>query len=225
LTIQPDYQPALAGRAVMTGRLAVTFRPPNWKQQLLEAERDAQRAVDLDASDAVAYYALGRVRQGEGRIADAIEANSQALELNPNYVRALITQGGLLILNGQAALALAPEQMALELSPLDPARYIGPMYWICHAYMHLSRFRDAITWCEKSDSIVPYFFSLADLVAAYAAIGEPEKAAAAKAQLLKLKPEFSITWYKNLKLSDNPVWEKEIEENIYAWMRKAGVPE
>jgi hypothetical protein len=43
--------------------------------------------------------------------------------------------------------------------------------------------------------------------------------------LLKLKPEFSITWYKNLKLSDNPVWEKEIEENIYAWMRKAGVPE
>jgi adenylate cyclase len=91
--------------------------------------------------------------------------------------------------------------------------------------MHLSRFRDAITWCEKSDSASPYFFSLADLVASYAALGEREKAAAAKAQLLKLKPEFSITWYKNLKLSDNPVWEKEIEENIFAWMRKAGVPE
>jgi hypothetical protein len=91
--------------------------------------------------------------------------------------------------------------------------------------MHLKQFRDAATWCEKSVAIYPSFWPHTDLVAAYTALGEVERAEAAKAKLFKLKPDFTIGWYKNLKLSENPVWKKEIEENIWSNLRKAGVPE
>jgi hypothetical protein len=40
-----------------------------------------------------------------------------------------------------------------------------------------------------------------------------------------MNPEFTIGFYKGLKLSTNPVWLKEIETNIWANLRKAGIPE
>jgi hypothetical protein len=52
-----------------------------------------------------------------------------------------------------------------------------------------------------------------------------EKAAISKEKLLKLNPQFSINWYKGLKLSSNPIWLKQVEENVWANLRKAGIPE
>jgi tetratricopeptide (TPR) repeat protein len=92
--------------------------------------------------------------------------------------------------------------------------------------MHLKKFEDAIDWCERSFAqAAGDYWALTDLVAAYTMVGKPDKAAAAKDKLLKMNPKFSISFYKDLKLSSNPVWLKEIEENIWAPMRRAGIPD
>jgi hypothetical protein len=91
--------------------------------------------------------------------------------------------------------------------------------------MHLGKFKDAIAWCEKSFSMAAGYWALTDLVAAYTALGDVNKAASSKALLLKMNPGFSIGFYKGLKLSSNPTWLKEIEENVWANLRQAGIPE
>jgi len=224
IEIEPDFEPALAGRATMLSALATAYPGPDRTKQILEGERDAQKAVSLDPTDPNAHHALARVRLHQSRPEEALQEVDQALQFNPNYIPALANRGLFLILNGRAASAFEPLQRALDLSPLDPYRGTT-MFYMCHAHMHLKQFRDAATWCEKSVAIYPSFWPHTDLVAAYTALGEVERAEAAKAKLFKLKPDFTIGWYKNLKLSENPVWKKEIEENIWSNLRKAGVPE
>jgi adenylate cyclase len=221
---EPDFEPALAGRATMLIGLANAYPGPDRAKQILEAEKDAQKAVSLDPTDPNAYFALARVRWGQSRTEEALQEVDQALEINPNHIPALHSRGLFLILNGRAASALEPLQKALNLSPLDPLRGVV-MFHICHVYMHLKQFPDAVKWCEKSTAMWPNFWPHSDLVAAYAALGEVERAEVAKANLLKLKPDFTIGYYKNLRISENPVWKKEIEENIWSNLRKAGVPE
>lgn len=222
--IEPDFEPALAGRSLMLSQLAILNPGPDRAKLILEAEKDAQKAVSMDPTDANAYYALARVRQAESRTKEALQAADQGLEINPNHIPALSVRGLYLILNGRSASAFEPLQKALDLSPLDPYRG-GTMFYMCHACMHLGKFRDAVKWCEKSAAIWPNFWPYSDLVAAYAALGEVEQAETAKAKLFKLKPDFTIGFCKSLKMSGNPVWKEEIEKNIWANLRKAGVPE
>jgi TolB-like protein len=224
LQVQPEFEPALVGRGGMRISLASAYPGPNKDQQLLDAERDGLRAISLDASDPRAYYLIGQVRTFQARTEEAILAIDEAIDLNPNFPNALAQRGLLMFLNGQAALAFEPLQKALELSPLDPSRGIW-LSWVCHAYIHLGKHSDAISWCEKSASLAPFWLNLSDLVAAYTALGDVEKAEAAKAKLLKIQPDFSITWIKNLNLSNNPVWRKQAEENFWSYERKAGIPD
>jgi adenylate cyclase len=224
IEIEPDFEPALAGRAMTLAQLAQSYPGPDRAKLILEAEKDAQKAVSLDPTDANAYFALAWVRQTQSRTKEALQAADQALEINPNHIPALTVRGLYLILNGRSASAFEPLQKALDLSPLDPYRG-RTMFYMCHACIHLGKFGDAVKWCEKSAAIWPNFWPYSDLVAAYAALGEVEQAETAKANLFKLKPDFTIGFCKSLKFSENPVWKEEIEKNIWANLRKAGVPE
>jgi TolB-like protein len=110
------------------------------------------------------------------------------------------------------------------------ARRIHPdsvvMDMLCHAHMHLAKFQDAIDWCNKSYALnMGDYWALTDQVAAYTATGDFEKTARAKDKLLKLNPKFTMGFYKGRNISNNPVWPKEVEENVWSYLRKAGVPE
>ena len=158
------------------------------------------------------------------RIDEAIQENALALEFNPNYVEATAYKGLLLTLNGQADLTIAHERKALDLSPLDPARYL-PIYYACNAYTLLGRFEEAVPWCERSVSIHPFWANCAVSVAAYTALGNVEKAATMKAKLHQVKPDYSIGWAKNNGYSKNPVLLQQREDNLYKYQRKAGIAE
>lgn len=224
LEIDPHFEPALAGRARALAAIATNFPGSERQQQIVETERSAREAIALDPSDPIAHHALARSLGLQTRNGEAISANSQALDLNPNYVDALSWHGFLHILNAQASMAIPPASRALELSPLDPARSAF-MFTICHANMHLGKYQEAVNWCEKSASISPNWGNTADLVAGYTALGEKASADIAKEKLLKIHPGVSITWYRNLRFSNNPVWLKEVEEHIWANLRKAGIPD
>jgi TolB-like protein len=223
---QLDYEPALAGRSRMLSYLALSFPGPAKDQQLVDAERYARKAISLEPMDPAAFYALAYTRFVQFRIAEALAANERAIELNPNFVDAVGFEGLLLILNGQAAKSFEWTEKGLELSARDPLLYMRLGYK-CHAYVHLAKFRESTEWCEKSVANFPSWPALSDLVAAYTVLGETKRAEAAKVQLLKLYPEFSVDWYQKtrgyLNGSANPVFLKEITENIWNNLRKAGL--
>ena len=225
LTRQSDYPSAFVGLSRVDAYLADFQGGPQYFQLLSTAERNAKLAISLDPFDASAHLALSTSLMYQVRTEEALRANARALELNPNYPEALNVLGMLKIFTGKAAEGIPHFERALELSPLDPSRFLT-FFRFCHAYMHIGKFEKAIAKCEDSIEGLPnYWPPSSDLLAAYTALGNREKAEAEKVRLLRIKPDFSISSYRALRYSNNPQWRKEIEENIWANLSKAGIPE
>ena len=93
---------------------------------------------------------------------------------------------------GRAAEALAPVEKAIRLSPRDPDLFVW-YFVLCHAHTHLARDASAIEWCNKSIATgKTFYFAYVDLASAYAWRGQKAEAAAAVAELLKLRPGFTV---------------------------------
>ena len=63
-----------------------------------------------------------------------------------------------------------------------------------------------------------------DLASAYAWTGKADESHAAVAELLKLKPNYTVDAWAHERLSDNPVFLAEYQR-IIEGLRKAGLPE
>ena len=115
---------------------------------------------------------------------------------------------------------------ALGLSPRDPELYVW-YFVFCHANTHLARDAQAIDWCLKSMATgKTFWFAYVDLASAYAWRGQNAEAAAAVADLLKLRPGYTVQQLtqEGWGFSDNPTFRKEYQR-IIEGARKAGLPE
>jgi predicted Zn-dependent protease len=131
-----------------------------------------------------------------------------------------------LIVTGRAAEALAPVEKALRLSPLDPELYVW-YFVLCHANTHLARDSPAIEWCNKSIATgKTFYFAYVDLASAYAWRGQKAEAAAAVAELLKLRAGFTLQTLEQegAGASANPAFRREFQR-IVEGARRAGLPE
>jgi adenylate cyclase len=131
-----------------------------------------------------------------------------------------------LIVIGRAAEALAPVEKAIRLSPRDPELYVW-YFVLCHAHTHLARDTSAIEWCNKSIATgKTFWFAYVDLASAYAWRGQKAEAAAAVAELLKLRPGYTVQTLEQegSGASDNPAFRREYQR-IVEGARKAGLPE
>jgi TolB-like protein len=225
IQMDPSNDTAHAHRLVNAIYILLNYKAHDRPRLLSQLNKDVAYLEGLGVLDAMGHRALARARYFQGRNEEALQQIDESLQIDPNDADALTSKTLFLIVNGKAASAIDTGMKALAVSPREPDR-AGVYFDLCHASMHLKKFQDAIDWCEKSFALAAGdYWALTDLVAAYTAIGDREKAASAKAKLIKMNPEFSIGFYKGLKLSSNPIWQKEIEENIWAYLRKAGIPE
>ena len=71
-----------------------------------------------------------------------------------------------------------------------------------------------------------YWFAYIDLVSAYGATGQLEQAQLSLTELNKIRPDFTIQWYREFgyALSSNPQFRREIDD-ILDGLRKGGVRE
>jgi tetratricopeptide (TPR) repeat protein len=95
------------------------------------------------------------------------------------------------------------------------------------AQLLLGEYRQAVESLEKAkglgwDELTVYLF----LAAAYAQKGDDaENAAAARAEVLRLVPGYTIASHKAKGHSRNPEYIRLVEAHLYAGMRKAGFTE
>ena len=159
-----------------------------------EALDAAQRAIELDDQDANSFFTLGRVYLARREYSQAIDALEHALELNPSLAVTYCGLGDSLAYEGRLDEAIEQFDIAIKLSPHDPFRWAFFSY---RSLAHLFRgeFTEAASWARKSVQIPnAQYWARAHLVAALGQLGNEDQARIALADLLKVKPEFSLAF-------------------------------
>ena len=223
---QADYSPALVGRAFCSVMPLMTLMesPPDRAQRLADAERQLREATAIDSTDASAYATLCCARWLRGDLEGATAASDEAVQINPNLPFALGMKARCLSSNGQQEEAIDLAQRALALSPREPSRIL----WILImgvAHLRLGRYQDAVFWLEKSALHIRDWSVYSFLAAAYAQLGDTAKAESAKQRLLEVAPNFSIDFYKSLRVPNSPSAQKQLAETYFAGLRMLGIPE
>ena len=193
---------------------------------LVRADEAATRAIATAPNYAHAHYVKAEVLGLSGRFDPALAAYDRAIALDRNHAAAYVGRARNLNVIGRAADALAPVEKAIRLSPRDPELYVW-YFVLCHANTHLARDAQAIDWCLKSIATgKTFWFAYVDLASAYAWRGQQAEAATAVAELLKLRPGFTVRTLvqEGSEVSDNPAFRKEFQRLVEG-ARKAGLPE
>ena len=226
LRLDPDNSEARVGLA----HALILIHRNRWDPEraliLARADEAVTRAIALSPNYAHAHYVKAEVLALSRRFEAALATYDRAIALDPNHAAAYVSRGRALIAIGRAAETVAPVEKAIRLSPRDPDLFIW-YYVLCHAHTHLARDAQAIEWCLKSTATGKSFFGAwTDLAAAYAWRGQKAEAAAAVAELLKVRPGFTVEQLAQdgSGYSDNPTFTKEFER-IVEGARKAGLPE
>ena len=190
------------------------------------AEALVARVLSVEPNNATAHWINGALLLAKKQLSAAIAEQSAIIAIDSNFAWAHADLGYLQTLTGRAAEAFPELETALRLSPRDPSRNIWE-FLICNAHAHLAQWDQVIEWCRKSIATVPSsHFAYAYLAAAYGWTGRGAEAHAAVAELLKLKPGFTLQSFVAFgrELSDDPTYLRE-HSGIAEGMRKAGVPE
>jgi adenylate cyclase len=186
-----------------------------------EISAGTQTAVALDDRDPWAHFAQGTLFLRLRRSAESARALRRALELNPNFALAHALLGNSLSLQGAYQEAVASAEHALRLSPRD--RLVGTYASLALVQVHFAagRYSECVSWARNTIEKSPEWLGgHSFLTAALAIEGDLAAAAEARDELLRLRPEYSLTW-----MTENTLQTGELAERLCEGLRKAGVPE
>ena len=226
LRIDPENSQARVGLAQALTLVYRNRSDPEPAKVLARADEAASRAIAAAPNNAQAHYVKAEVLGLSNRFDAALATYDRAIALDHNHAAAYVGRARNLNVIGRAAEALAPVERAIRLSPRDPELYVW-YFVLCHANTHLARDAQAIDWCLKSIATgKTFWFAYVDLASAYAWRGQQAEAAAAVAELLKLRPGFTVQTMvrEGAETSDNPAFRREFQR-IVDGTRKAGLPE
>jgi adenylate cyclase len=196
--------------------------PP--EQTVRELNDLSTRAISLDRDDPRVWQMRSYALLLQGQWQGALDANAEALRIDPYSSRVVGGQGFLLLMTGRPAEALPVLDRALALDPRSP-KLPSYLQYQCSAHLNLGQYDEAIAACEKALALDGNWFQYLFLLGALAEKGDMAKAEVAKARLLKLKPDISIARLKAARLWANPLYQQQREANLYAGLRKMGIPE
>jgi tetratricopeptide (TPR) repeat protein len=207
------------GRTTLESEFELDFRTPRNEALLQEMDNDSRRAVALDSRDARAWFSRAMTLAFLGRFEAALEANDRAVALDPS--RFSMQRSWLYVMSGQSEKALAEmAQRNARAGGVDTDLFL----W-CHVKVHLARYGEAIADCERAVASDNDYWIYLDLTAAYAETGDMTRAAAARAELMKRVPDFTLSRFDAKRFATHPVWIEEIRTRFIPGLRKAGVPE
>jgi tetratricopeptide (TPR) repeat protein len=186
-----------------------------------EAVRAARRAVELDDQDAFTHFALGRSHALKGEYESAIAEVEIAIALNPSFAPAYYSLGNSLTILGRASEAIPHIESAMRLSPHDP--YFGQfMLRMSETLFYMEEFEESVEWARRSlRQPNVQWTRWAMLASALSRLGKEEEAHRCVDPLLRLKPEASVTFVRDVWLHND----SEPFARFLDGLRKAGLPE
>ena len=182
----------------------------------------ARAALEAEIDDPTAMANAGWVLATLAHDLDAgLAAIDGAIKLGPNSAYAQSLGGWVMTFVGDQETALNRLNEALRLSPSDPLAYRF-LTGAAVANLLMGRFDEAVSFGEEARRRQtrwgPTFRTLA---AAYAQLGQLDKAKEALARLLEREPSATISHYR----SRLPYRIPEQAEKLWEGLRKAGLPE
>ncbi|MGX9432567.1 tetratricopeptide repeat protein [Bradyrhizobium sp. LeoA1S1] len=224
LRLDPDNVEAMIGKA----RCLMVGVNNRWSASVVEDKKQAidliDRVLSKSSASASAHWTKGTLLLF-GHPEEALAEYDAALEIDPNNPAVYAAKAIALVVSGRAREAFSPVQLALRLSPRDPFTFQW-RFWLCHAHLHLHQYGEAIEECGRSVNLNSNLYAYVDLTSAYGATGQLEQAQRSLTELNKLRPDFTIHWYRDLaySMSTNPQFRREIDD-ILDGLRKGGVRE
>ena len=226
LRIDPDNVQANVGLAQALIHIFRSRWEPDRARVLARADEAATRATAVAPDHAQAQSVKAEILGLQRRSDEALATYDRAIALDRNLTTAHVGRARHLIVSGRAADAVGSVERAIRLSPRDPDLYLW-YYVVCHAHTHLGRDAMTIEWCLKSVATGKVFWHVwVDLASAYTWRGQTAEAAAAVAEILKLRPGLTVQqMVEDARAgSDNETFRKEYQR-IAEGVRKAGLPE
>jgi adenylate cyclase len=220
IALDPNFALAHAELAYIQ-YVHVTWRvhPERREAQLAKGFANARRALQLEASLALANRALGNLHLRAREYADALIWSRRAVELNPGEAESHAWLANVLSYVGRSAEALEQLDYARRLDPLQPPLWD---FYIGRALVHLGRYEEALPWLEASVRRVPTLGHWRRYVAAaLAQLGRLEEARSALLSATSVRFFESID---EIRRYDDYLDSVEFERFIEG-LRKAGLPE
>jgi adenylate cyclase len=222
LRIDPNYVPALLGRVATLSEGLDELSKSDRERALVEVDSLAQRAVEIDRDNAEAWNARAFALADQDRYESALEASARAIQLDPSSKPSLLRRAWIMDVSGQAQ--STPDLLA-QARAIDPEPSYFERTIACEAFLLIGRFPEAAEACAKAAALGNEAEDQAWLTAAYAQLDDRINVEVAKKELLRRQPDFTIRKFRSTAPSRHPMWLKQAEENLYAGLRKAGVPE
>ena len=180
------------------------------------AEELARKGVRLDDADYRTHWVLATVLHAKSDFGGAQAAYERAYALNPNDADLLADFGGFHNYLGRSDEAIRRIESAMRLNPFYPDWYLR---LLAFAYFCVGNCAKAIDVVHKARQ--PHPGLLRELVAAHIMLDQREEAEAARVEMLKLEPWFTIsTLRKGL-----PFRDPALGQPYFTALRKAGLPE
>jgi len=210
--LDPDYALALAYRGFADVVLHNYDETPS--DILAHSLEMASSAVQMDNDDSRIHWILGMIKGASGDFKGEEQHYQRAMELNPNDANVIASSGAHCAFLGRSDEGIDRIRRAMRLNPYHPEWYwidLGIVFYMAR------RYEDAIeAYCHRTK---PGHWVLSRLAACYAQMGRMEEAAAVAAQVLRIKPDFSVAKLRRAG------WGTAESEHIKDGMRKAGLPE
>jgi len=195
---------------------------------MLRAEGLVEQALAASPQSDLARHTKGHILRAQRRFAEAIPWYEMALASNRNWVSVLFAIGQCKLYSGSIEETILLVEQAIRLSPRDPL--IGLFYQqIGVVHLLQSRADEAIIWLGKARNHTPAHPNIrAWLAAAYALIGETERATVELAEARKLSRDDRYSNFARLKALGYfgvPKIRALFEATYFAGLRLAGMPE
>jgi adenylate cyclase len=188
-------------------------RPKSFKR----AVELAQKAIDIDDSDAGAYSLIGMLNLFRRQYERAIAEGERAISISPNGANYNAILAMIYTWSGRPEEAIELIKKAMRISPIYPAWFL---YYLGLNSRLTGQYDQSIEALKSSmkrnpEDIRPY----TELVIVYSQLEQSEETEALVAEILKKRPNFSLKKYAKSRFYKDP---EELKRELNA-LRKAGL--
>jgi adenylate cyclase len=217
LDTDPEYASAYAWKACITAQAGARGYIEYTHDLEKKVYRDILKGLSLDENDLECVRILCEFRIEQNRPDDALVLNDKALRINPNDPRIVAQRGEALTWLGQSEEGVVSVRKAMRLDPYDADAWT---HLLGRALFGAHQYQEALSAFKRVP--LPKYSHHAFMAACHAYLGDDKQAKLERAEVLRLKHDFSSDEF-----CDRALFYKHgaDRQHVRQGLIKAGLPE